>query len=275
MGADCSTCRADTEKIMSTVVQADSCCSSKACGNAAINCAEVLELDANNKYEKETKSLVNQQLLSASRMGDLDKLREALSMGAHPETRRPFQMRPRLEPYGRKKALEQQEGLTSLMYCAQNGTPTLVKELVLAKADVNASDEDGMQPLHFAASAASKEACQLLIQAGAKKAIRDDTGKRPLDYVPKELMDDKIEAEKWKALLRPESQLEAHKARIEQEMKELTDPVSPESLIDLDGKVAAKQATVVDYSPFDTDDGDTPVKKESAAVVWREAEATL
>jgi len=153
--------------------------------------------------ERDTKGMINHRLLAACRDDDLVGMWKAIDEGAYLETRRPFVMRPK--PPGNecapKKRKVPTEGLTPLMYSAQNGSLEGVRMLLRAKADVKARDEDGTQPLHLAASAGAMEVCQLLLLHGADREVADEHGRRGIDYVPKDELHTKAGREKWEAVL--------------------------------------------------------------------------
>ena len=59
------------------------------------------------------------------------------------------------------------------------GNIEAVKEYLAAGGDVNAKDDDGRTPLHYAAS---KEIAELLIASGADVNAKTDDGETPLDW---------------------------------------------------------------------------------------------
>jgi len=155
--------------------------------------------------------MVNHRLLTACRDNDVEGARKALEQGAFLETRRPFVMRPKpptvmghiaLDGPRRcdKKKNASRTGLTPLMYSSQNGTGSIVKLLLEARAAVNARDEDGVRALHLAAGAGSLEVCQLLIAHGAEKGVVDDEGRPPLDHVPSDSAGTRAERIRWEEL---------------------------------------------------------------------------
>mmetsp|Transcript_21915 Transcript_21915/g.46576 ORF Transcript_21915/g.46576 Transcript_21915/m.46576 type:complete len:211 (-) Transcript_21915:124-756(-) len=158
--------------------------------------------------EKDSKGMVNHKLLVACRDDDVIGIQKAIQEGAYFETRRPFVMRPKppttvgalMEGSGKQRRAPR-EGLTPLMYAAQNGSASAAKLLIEARAQVTARDEDGMRPLHFAAAAGSIEVCSLLLRGGAEKEQADDEGRRPIDYVPEGSRVMRVEREQWEALL--------------------------------------------------------------------------
>merc|ERR550532_3700550 len=125
--------------------------------------------------------MVNHRLLVASRDDNISEIKRAVEQGAFLETRRPFVMRPKppssmgalMEASGKKRKAPR-EGLTPLMYAAQNGSVAGTRLLLEARAQVAARDEDGLRPLHFAAGAGVVEVCKLLLESGADKAAADD-----------------------------------------------------------------------------------------------------
>jgi hypothetical protein len=159
--------------------------------------------------EKDSKGMTNQKLLAATRDNDVEGIQKAVSEGAYLETRRPFVMRPKppstgYEPSGSlgKKRKTPKEGLTPLMYAAQNGSVEAAKVLLEARAQVQARDEDGMQPIHFAATGGSLEVCSVLLSHGADKTAQTDDGRRAVDFVAE--AETKEVRAKWEAMLGPQ-----------------------------------------------------------------------
>ena len=76
-----------------------------------------------------------------------------------------------------------EDGWTPLHWATHKGHREIT-ELLLAKgADVNAKDESGMTPLHYAADYGHEEIVELLISKGADVNAKDNDGKTPLDLV--------------------------------------------------------------------------------------------
>ena len=58
-----------------------------------------------------------------------------------------------------------------------------VKQHLAAGTDVNAKEDGGWAPLHYAAGEGHKEIAELLIDKGADVNTKDDTGRTPLHWV--------------------------------------------------------------------------------------------
>ena len=93
--------------------------------------------------------------------GDVDRVKELLTMGAHVNG-----------ADGR--------GATPLHYAVLGGSTEAVKLLLDAGASVNAHDQGARTPLHAAAYSGSPEIMSTLIEAGASVKTADDTGATPL-----------------------------------------------------------------------------------------------
>ena len=63
-----------------------------------------------------------------------------------------------------------------------DGNIKSLKELINAGADVDATDNSGVRPLHYAILYGHLEAVEQFINAGADVDAADNSGKRPLDY---------------------------------------------------------------------------------------------
>merc|ERR1719330_874324 len=68
-------------------------------------------------------------------------------------------------------------------------------------AQVESTEEDGMWPVHFAALSGDPYILDLLLDAGANPAARDDQGKTVLDYLPADVVNDPKIHRKWKELV--------------------------------------------------------------------------
>merc|ERR1719272_411257 len=115
--------------------------------------------------------------MHASSDGNVEEMMQALRAGAPVDKRRTLVMRTQFDdedvaadvlsrsPYHRVDDTRCLPGLTPLMRAANGGYPEAVKVLIGAHANIKARDEDGMQPLHFAAAALCKASCQFLLEA--------------------------------------------------------------------------------------------------------------
>ena len=67
---------------------------------------------------------------------------------------------------------------------AANDTDTIVMLIALGQ-NVNAKDDDGSTPLHYAAAKSNKEVNELLIVEGADVNAKDEDGETPLVFANK------------------------------------------------------------------------------------------
>ena len=81
-------------------------------------------------------------------------------------------------------------GGTPLHYATFGGHKEVVELLIAKGADVNAKDGVGETPLHWAAKEGNKEVVELLIAKGADVNAKDDVGDTPVDWTDnKEIAD--------------------------------------------------------------------------------------
>jgi cytohesin len=81
-------------------------------------------------------------------------------------------------------------GGTPLHYATFGGHKEVVELLIAKGADVNAKDNVGETPLHWAAKEGNKEVVELLIAKGADVNAKDDVGDTPVDWTDnKEIAD--------------------------------------------------------------------------------------
>eukprot|EP00746_Dinoflagellata_sp_MGD_P018348 gnl/MRDRNA2_/MRDRNA2_142540_c0_seq1.p1 gnl/MRDRNA2_/MRDRNA2_142540_c0~~gnl/MRDRNA2_/MRDRNA2_142540_c0_seq1.p1 ORF type:complete len:233 (+),score=55.24 gnl/MRDRNA2_/MRDRNA2_142540_c0_seq1:59-757(+) len=148
-----------------------------------------------------------EQLLSASRSGDLDAVRGALEMGVgvnYPSSSgsgclssRRSQSRPEMWVPDDPRL----KGITALMYASQEGHLQVVNLLLEAVANPNAMDPDRMRPLHFAALGGTLDVCLVLIEARGNPMAVDDEGRTPFDCIPNEILRENSARAKWRAVL--------------------------------------------------------------------------
>lgn len=152
----------------------------------------------------ETEALADWKLLSASLDGDLAGISESLQHGAEIETRGAGYVRVRDAPLNAEVGVPSMraKGMTALMRASKEGHDQAVRLLLEKKACVLASDEDGMQPLHFAAATASMDCCRALIEARASPGAVDDSGRDAFTHLPFDAIS-RGELQEWRALLRP------------------------------------------------------------------------
>mmetsp|Transcript_111253 Transcript_111253/g.314919 ORF Transcript_111253/g.314919 Transcript_111253/m.314919 type:complete len:202 (-) Transcript_111253:177-782(-) len=130
--------------------------------------------------------MMNYELLQHARQGDDAGVSAALKRGAWPETRRPLVMNPQ-QPMGNNDEEEPRDvGMTPLMFAAQAGAPKCIHHLLVAKAKVNAIEEDGWSALHFAAKEGDIEACRTLLYGKADHLMTNSDGMTPLQLAQAE-----------------------------------------------------------------------------------------
>jgi len=91
---------------------------------------------------------------------------------------------------------------------AANDTDTIVMLIALGQ-NVNAKDDDGSTPLHYAAAKSNKEVTELLIVEGADVNAKDEDGETPLDFA------NKVKRPKIAALLRKHGGLTSEELKAE------------------------------------------------------------
>lgn len=89
------------------------------------------------------------------------------------------------------KPIEPAQPVESLPQVAAAGDIEHIKSLISGGADVNAKDENGNAPLHYAVILAKKDVIELLIAGGADVNIKDNQGRTALWWA-KELKNSEI-----------------------------------------------------------------------------------
>jgi ankyrin repeat protein len=105
----------------------------------------------------------NEELLEASRIGDIEKVKKLLKKGADVNAKDNY-------------------GFTPLHDAAFFGRIEVVKLLIEKGANVNAKDNLGSTPLHLAAIIRRIEVVKLLIEKGANVNAKDNVGWTPLHW---------------------------------------------------------------------------------------------
>lgn len=104
---------------------------------------------------------LDDELVDAAFLADLDDVRHLLAQGAHPDAR-------------------DEEQRTPLMLAVAEGHRELVQVLLDAGADPNLRDLDGWSALDVAVARKMIEIVWLLVQFGADVNASDDLGRSPL-----------------------------------------------------------------------------------------------
>lgn len=94
-------------------------------------------------------------------------------------------------------------GKTALMLAATGGRSQAVALLLRMRATPHLKDEEGMQPLHFAASAGCRECCKALLHAKALPTVLDGRGRDAFACLPLASTADDLDRVQWAALLAP------------------------------------------------------------------------
>eukprot|EP00746_Dinoflagellata_sp_MGD_P166900 gnl/MRDRNA2_/MRDRNA2_97119_c0_seq1.p1 gnl/MRDRNA2_/MRDRNA2_97119_c0~~gnl/MRDRNA2_/MRDRNA2_97119_c0_seq1.p1 ORF type:complete len:258 (-),score=52.09 gnl/MRDRNA2_/MRDRNA2_97119_c0_seq1:245-1018(-) len=162
---------------------------------------------------------VAQQLVIASRRGDLNGVRMALECGKRLKASSSSKyelmgfspglcVQAHPNPWNFDVDYTGGSGTTALMYAAREGHYHVVGFLLEARANPHAADLEGMRPLHFAALSGSPEVCKCLIDAGAATTEVDDQGQRAYDWLPVSMLGDIESRRRWESLLLMDKDLE-------------------------------------------------------------------
>lgn len=140
----------------------------------------------------------NSALLKGACEGDPVLVREALDAGAATE------IRAVSSSAVKRGVAENCLGLTALMHAAKGGHLTCVMALLDSRAALDAEDEDGATPLHYAAISGDLDVFKALILAGADASLKDAEQRTALDYLPQHIKKDPDLLKSWRAVLRNE-----------------------------------------------------------------------
>lgn len=102
-------------------------------------------------------------LIEAAKRGDLAEVSRLLADGADPNAR-------------------DRHNNTALTFAARDGHLDMARRLLSAGADVGPIDDEGVTPLILAAFKNHPEIAFLLLDKGADASVRDQWGRRALDY---------------------------------------------------------------------------------------------
>merc|ERR1711953_1022401 len=88
------------------------------------------------------------------------------------------------------------------MYASKGAYLSAMEQLVAAKANLEAQDEDGIRSLHLAAMSGELDAVSLLLKAGAEAYAEDDEGRTAMEHVPISLVRTAKERQVWETLFK-------------------------------------------------------------------------
>mmetsp|Transcript_39832 Transcript_39832/g.86184 ORF Transcript_39832/g.86184 Transcript_39832/m.86184 type:complete len:207 (+) Transcript_39832:71-691(+) len=152
---------------------------------------EMMEKDQSPCYELE--------LMRAVRNGNLEGVRHAIAMKADVNVRQPLKLIT-IDRYQSGEPIHNC-GLTPLMYAASNGKASVIRALLSAGARVDDTDERGVTALHLAAASGDIHGFREIIDAKAKTNLITEEGENVLDFLPREVLEDKELYSQFKALL--------------------------------------------------------------------------
>mmetsp|Transcript_75029 Transcript_75029/g.232062 ORF Transcript_75029/g.232062 Transcript_75029/m.232062 type:complete len:131 (+) Transcript_75029:550-942(+) len=89
------------------------------------------------------------------------------------------------------------------MLAAREGRAKAVALLLDLGATPHAQAEDGMTPLHFAASAGCRDSCRALLRAGANRWVLDGRERDAYACLPRHFVSTREGEAAWSSLLRP------------------------------------------------------------------------
>jgi hypothetical protein len=143
------------------------------------------------------KAQITELLSLAARHGQVESMGVLIEVGASPTTtdkrgrtplmaavqsRKPEAIRFLIDHGADVNARDQLQGTALLRAAGSFGSLESVQVLLLAGAEVNVQDKNGMTPLMWAARWGDAQRVEALVKAGATVTVRDNSGKSALDW---------------------------------------------------------------------------------------------
>jgi len=177
-------------------------CSTDACANidSISELQESVEVQTKGPFGRIDEA--NCSLIRASREGNVQGIKQALSNGADINARLPTILRMLTSDDDEMQIGRELSSLTALMHASNEGNKDALKFLLSSRAQVDLEETDGLQAIHFAAQAGCAKCFQELLDAGANPLAKDDFDNDALTYVPLDAICRTAARDEWLPMLK-------------------------------------------------------------------------